>query len=561
MSEKNSQGRLCMGCMNPLPEGRNECGICGYPANGNNEELYLKVGTVLSDRYLVGKMLEHTGDAAVYIGYDRVLKGTILIREFLPDTLVERKESGELLAITGCENAFREYYEKFRAHARALARMRDLPSIVPVYDIFEQNHTAYTISEYHEGNTLEQRLRQIGGYMKWDEARPLFMPLLSTLISLHTAGVLHLGITPRNIIIGNDGKLLLKGFSISEARRVNTDLRPHLVSGYTAPEQYSFGQEVGEWTDVYGLAATLFRTLTGNPPPDGSKRAKDSNDLLVPSEIAKELPDYVAAALFNALQVNPELRTRSIEKFRDELSTAPAVSKLREDDELEPAQEETEEEQETENKSGYTKYAVLIVAIIFIILLLIGGITVLLLFRDEIFGGGESLEPSTTSSLEESTTTRPKSTTTQPASAKYATPDLVGKNLFEIREETLIGEMKVEVEYKVYSNKAKGTIISQNPSPETPAEKGATIKVVISDGPELITVPNLSGWNYQHAELYLKALGFRVNITRVYSDTYDIDIVESVEQEGKELPEGSLVNIRVSETPKTTAEPDTNWWD
>ena len=60
-------------------------------------------------------------------------------------------------------------------------------------------------------------------------------------------------------------------------------------------------------------------------PPDGSKRAKDSNDLLVPSEIAKEMPDYIAAALFNALQVNPESRTRSIEKFRDQL-TAPAVS-------------------------------------------------------------------------------------------------------------------------------------------------------------------------------------------------------------------------------------------
>jgi serine/threonine protein kinase len=552
MSEYKEQGNLCMGCMNPLPEGREECGICGYSAKGDNESLYLSVGTILSERYLVGKLLEHVGDAAVYIGYDRVLKNPILIREFLPDTLAERKKSGELQVITGCENTFHEYYEKFRAHARALARMRELPSIVSVYDIFEQNHTAYTISEYFEGNTLETRLKQIGGRMKWDEARPLFMPLLSTLISLHSAGVLHLGISPRNIIVGNDGKLRLRGFSIAEARRVSTDLRPHLISGYSAPEQYSFGQEVGEWSDVYGLAATIFVTLTGNPPPDGSKRAKDSNDLLVPTEIAKELPDYIAAALFNALQVNPENRTRSIERFRDQLSTAPAVSRLREDEENPTPEDEEEVEEQADNqkKNNNTKYAVLIVLMIFIFLLLAGGIAVLLLFPD-LFSKDETSELSTISTVD--TTIITTTTTTKQATAKFATPDLVGKNFFEIRENSLIGEMKVVVEYKVYSKRPKGEIIAQTPNAETPAEKGSTIKVTISDGPEMITVPNLSGWNYQHAELYLKALGFRVNVTRIYSDAYDKDIVESVEQEGKQLAEGSLVNLRVSDTAKTSA--------
>ena len=561
MSDYNDNGRLCMGCMNPLPDGREKCGICGFSASGNNDEQYLRVGTLLSDRYLVGKLLEHVGDAAIYIGFDRAQGGAILIREFLPDTLAARGENGELQIITGCENAFREYYEKFRAHARALARMRELPSIIPVYDIFEQNNTAYTISEYCEGNTLETRLKQIGGRMKWDEARPLFMPLLSTLISLHSAGVLHLGISPRNVIIGNDGKLLLRGFCITEARRVNTDLKPNLISGYSAPEQYTFGQEVGEWSDVYGLAATIFRTLTGNPPPDGSKRAKDSNDLLVPSEIAKEMPDYIAAALFNALQVNPESRTRSIEKFRDQLSTAPAVSRLREDREGgELSEEETGEPQEPEKKGSHAKYAVLIVLAVFIFLLLAGGVVVLLLFPDLFSGGKEVSEPTSSIVVDETTTTIRQ--TTRTASAKFATPDLAGKNFFDIRDGSLIGEMKVVVEYKVYSDRPKGESLSQKPNAETPAEKGATIKVTISDGPELITVPNLTGWNYQHAELYLKALGFRVNITRIFSDTYDKDIVESVEQEGRELPEGSLVNLRVSDTPKTTAtEPPQNWWD
>ena len=75
----SNQDKLCMGCMNPLPEGRTECGICGYPANGENPPAYLPVRTVLSDRYLVGRLLEASGDMAVYLGFDQVLKSSIYI--------------------------------------------------------------------------------------------------------------------------------------------------------------------------------------------------------------------------------------------------------------------------------------------------------------------------------------------------------------------------------------------------------------------------------------------------------------------------------------------------
>lgn len=102
--------------------------------------------------------------------------------------------------------------------------MRDLPSIIPLYDIFEQNHTAYTVAEYCEGISLETRLAQAGGRMRWEELRPLFMTLMTSLSSLHAAGILHLGLSPENILLGADGRLRLRGFSIPEARRISTDL-------------------------------------------------------------------------------------------------------------------------------------------------------------------------------------------------------------------------------------------------------------------------------------------------------------------------------------------------
>lgn len=561
MSEDKGRERLCMSCINPLPEGRDKCGICGYPANGDNEAMYLPVHTLLSQRYIVGKLTEHTGDAAVYIGFDKAAKSPIIIREFFPDTLSERSPDGELRIISGCENAFNEYQEKFRIHARALARMRELSSITAVYDIFEQNLTTYTVSEYPGGNTLEARLKQVGGRMRWDEARPLFMPLIASLHSLHSAGIFHLGISPKNLFMGNDGKLILKGFCITEARRVNTDLRPRLIAGYSSPEQYALGREVGAQSDVYGLASTIFCVLTGNPPPEGSHRAQDSNDLFVPSDVAKELPDYIAAALFNALQVNPEQRTRSVEQFRDQLSTAPAVSRLREDEKESPEDEEPESELPPVKKNSRFKYAALIVLSVFIFLLLLAGMVLLWMFPN-LFGGKDNTSGNVSGATTEQAIITTTSTQYVSEPEKFATPDLVGKSFYEVRKDTLIGKMKVEVEYKKYSNRPKGEILSQTPSPETPAEQGAAIKVVISAGPELITVPDVSGWDYRQATLYLEALGFRVQVMRIVSDTFDVDTVESIQEAGQKLAEGDTVNLRVSETKLTTATTEDYgyWW-
>ncbi len=550
--------------MNPLPQGRTECGICGYPANGENPEAYLRVRTLLSERYLVGRLLETSGDMAVYLGYDQVLKAPIYIREFFPDTLCERAGDGSVAVIPGCEGTYHEYYEKFRAHARTLARLRELSAIVSVYDIFEQNNTAYTISEYCEGNTLEARLKVAGGRMRWEELRPLFMPLLASLTSLHSAGLCHLGISPENLIVCNDGKLRLRGFRLPEARRVSTEVRPSLIPGYSAPEQYAFGQEPGPRADVYGVAATIFRSLTGSPPPEGSRRAKDSNDLFVPNDVAKSLPDYVAAALFNALQTDPEKRTPSVQQLRDQLATAPAVSAMREDEQRtqvwnapapqEPAEDEEEEPEENGRpKDNRVKYALLIVLAVFIVLLLIAGTVLLLLFPDLLRGGGETSEQSIVYYTDNSTDTAPTTTSSLIQGEEYPVTDLVGKNYYEVRDEHLTGDMTIVLDSLLYSDRPKGEILDQSPSVENTAPGGTEIHVVISAGPEMVTVPDVTGWNYEHAQLYLEALGFDVNVMRVVSEEYDYDIVESVSDVGQELEPGSTVTLRVSDTHQTSA--------
>ena len=168
--------------------------------------------------------------------------------------------------------AYGEMLDKFRSHARVLARLRDLPTMIPLYDIFEENGTAYTVSEKVGGVTLAARLRQSGGRMSWDEARPLFMPLFAALSAVHSAGIYHLGICPENILLGSDGRPHFQNFLVPEAHMVGTDLKPQLMAGYAAPEQYELEQRYTAATDVYGMAATIF--CRADRQPAGRRRGK-----------------------------------------------------------------------------------------------------------------------------------------------------------------------------------------------------------------------------------------------------------------------------------------------
>ena len=555
---------LCMGCMNPLPEGRGECGICGYPASGENPSNYLPVRTLLSDRYLVGRVLHAGGDAAVYIGFDQVLKAAILIREFLPDTLCERAEDGTVQVIGGCENTFAEYKEKFRTHARALARLRDLPAVMPMYDIFEQNNTAYTVSEYCEGVTLEARLQQMGGRMSWEEARPLLMPVMASLAAMHSAGLVHLGLCAENMIIGTDGRLRLTGFAIPEARMVSTDLKPQLIPGYSAPEQYGFELSAGIPADVYGLATTVFRVLTGNPPPDSTSRTRNSSDLYVPADVAKTLPDHVAAALFNALQISPDKRTSSIAAFRDQLTAAPAVTALLQDEA--PAQgksaetnrkaaESTEKTPEPPKKKKNGKYILLVALAVFIVLLLIAG--AVLLLRTDLFGGEKDTSGQTSQTMPTWTMPNEQSTVSyNNVEATYAVENLVGKLYKDVKGTTLRGNMKVVVQYKQYSTRPKGEILDQSPKAEESRPEGTTVYVIISDGPEATPVPDVTGWPELYARRYLELAGFEVTTVKVQESDQPRGNVEGTEPAvGTALEEGAKVTLYISDVAPVTSTP------
>jgi len=530
---------MCMGCMHPLNEGETKCAHCGYPAGGVNPPEYLRIRTLLSGRYLVGRVLEIGGDSAVYIGYDTQEESAITLREFFPATLCTRQQGGLLLPADGKEAVFAAYRAKFLTVARAVARLRDVLVVVPSYDIFEENGTAYTVAEFCEGKSLEKYVAAKGGRLSFDETRRLFLPLLSALSTIHAAGLLHLGISPKNILVDTEGNLRLKNFAIPETRTVNTECKPNLIAGYAAPEQYEEGADCTPASDVYGVAASMFFALTGRHPVAATQRGKKADDLLMPAEVADKTPTHVKESLVRALRVYAPRRTQTVQQLLDEVTATSAVAALIHED----------DEEEAPKKNG-TKYLWIIfvaafAALAIVMVLVLNSLNVINL-------GGK--EPVATTTTQDALTMAPTTTTefvpTPTGEALFDVEDLRGRVYAQVKGSTLSGDMKVELKgYEYHDTVPKGRVVSQTPAPGEKVDRGTIVSVVISAGPSTGVMPDLAGWKEEHAKLYLQALGYNVTESlRLQVATMEKGLVErSSPKAGAEIAIGDTVTLYVSD--------------
>ena len=552
--------KLCMGCMNPLPEGTTACTVCGFDvAQDQNPANCLPVTASLQGHYIVGRVIGEFPDHILYLAYDRQMKEPCFIQEFFPASIGRRDTIGGVQPLEGCSRVFEEYADRFRGTMRVLARMRELPAVVPVYDIFEENGTVYAVSDYCEGMTLTKKIKLSGGRIPWSEARVIFMSLLGSLIQLSDAGICHLAICPDNILIGSDGKARLRNFSIPAAHRSGTDLEADLKTGYAAPEQYYADEEVGVPADVYALAATIFRTVTGTEPPAGDNRAKNSDDLFMSAEVAEELTQPVCVALFNALQVLPERRTATLAVLRDELAVTPKVSAL-----VDEAAEDMAQEDESETEEG-GKGGLIAMLIVSLSLLLIAVIVIVVMLVNSLDGkdsggstGGDS-----------AATTRPTYTTQQAGDGEAVVEDVVSQIYDNVVNTVYAGDMQVVLMgYRYEQGWDEGVIVEQYPPAGTAQAVGSPIYVVVNSqrAKETVEVPNLCGWPKQYAEDCLKKLGFEVK-SRPYvqgEPTQEKDYVEYMDQAGKAMKVGSTIDLWYSTKepePETETIPDLTGWD
>lgn len=526
--------RLCLGCMNDNG-GEKVCPICGFDASTPNPDTCLPTKFIINDRYLVGKVLSADGEGITYIGWDNGEDAIVKIKEYFPTGFAHRNPDKTVSIIGGGEYKFNEGLIEFLEINRTLMSSQ-VSAIVPVINAFEENGTAYSVARAVAAITLEEFLQKNGGILKWEQARALFLPLIDTVNTLNSQRIIHRGISAKTIIVGRDGKLRLSGFSVKSMRVKDSGFKNDLVDGYAAAEQYGFENMVSdERSDVYGLAATIFRVLIGTVPPAASDRI--NNDVMtIPSHFAEELPRPVLAALANALQVLPQDRTKNIEKFKNELVygeiQAPPVPRRQK------AVVTELEEEPIKAKGGSAKYAIISAVVTVVVFLIIALILVFGVFKDQIFGSGD------TSSVSEPEYSAPVvdqigdvEDNAEVASKLYEVPNLKGKYYSEIVENEAWEMFKFIIIDKEFSDEyPKGTVCSQSVAPGgAGAPRDTEIELVISLGSKEIKMPNIIGMTPDEAKLELLKAGF---------------IYENIDDSGRKYDEDSEPGVIVDQSPK-----------
>ena len=544
---------LCMGCMKEIGEVQ-QCPHCGFHVETMQMAPYLAVRTVIANRYLVGKLLEYNGDGATYIAWDINDKKPVTIREFLPDTLATRTiGTKEVTVMSGCELSYRECMADFVELWRKLSRMGGLSALVNVYDVIEENSTAYAICEYVKSITLRDYLLRLKtGYITWERARTLFMPVLSTLGMLHTAGIIHRGISPLTLQIGQDGKMRIGGFSIWQARTANRDLAAQLFPCFAAIEQYGFEGKQGPATDIYAFAATLYRALIGSDPIEATDRLTNDR-LMVPGRFAEQIPAYVINGLINALQIMPEERTRTVEQLRADLSASPVAAAASGTEfqtpqnsappvapvsEYQPVSQNAAEPAKKNTETSKNRMIIIRSALISAIVGLLIFLIVLIAFGDEM-GLNIGNDKEETEVAEEQT-----------REEKVEVPNFVNRNYIEvINNNAWKNNFRFE-KNEAYSDKIEaGIIISQSVEAGSEVNAGVKIVLTVSKGDEMFELsPSIIGMDYEAAAEALMKLKFDVSKEELDNDgTHTEGTVQSVANVaiGQLYPKGTKVTLRV----------------
>ena len=313
--------RYCPYCMTVL--GTEEvCPACGRrPAEYLPAPAYLRPGTVLEGKYVLGGVIHDDEASITYIGRDLLLQKRVSVKEFFPSGQADRDadQSAEVRArmtdINGAIGAFERGRSNFEREARILAKMEKQSAVVDVQDLFEANGTFYLVTEHVTGSTLRQRVKA-SGPMAPGKLLPLLENVFIALKALHEKGLYHRDITPDNIILERDNARLINFASARETGGKQTyTLSTTTHPGFSALEQY-FSDEQGPWTDVYGLSATIYFCLTGRTPPAAPDRQED--DPLIPmGELDVPMSRVQSQAVTIGMRVQRQDRFKSISELYD----------------------------------------------------------------------------------------------------------------------------------------------------------------------------------------------------------------------------------------------------
>jgi len=276
----------------------------------------LPPGTRLRNYELVS-VLGHGGFGITYRARDTLLKREVAIKEYLPTSLAIRTHGATVVPRSSDDSdTFKWGRDRFLEEARTLVTLEGAPAVVRVYDFLEANGTAYMVMALVRGETLDQRVKREGALAAPIVER-LAHKLLDGLEQVHRSHFLHRDIKPANIIVDAQDDPTLIDFGSSRASMADrtSAMTAVFTPRYAAVEQLT-SDEQGPWTDIYGLAVTLYFATTGQPPPTAMERVLKENYVPLSTMRPAGFRPGLLSGIDAGLAVRAEDRPQSIAAWR-----------------------------------------------------------------------------------------------------------------------------------------------------------------------------------------------------------------------------------------------------
>lgn len=489
--------------MSELPDNAQYCEKCHNSPIVRSAPHHLCAGSVLCRRYLIGKAIGEGGFGITYVALDTNLDLKVAIKEFFPKGFANRDHTvtnNVTLNYTEETAFFNNAKERFLQEAKSVAKFSDESAFVNVRDYFTANNTAYIVMEYVEGTTLAAYLKQRGNFTP-DEIVKRMLPLIDALEVMHCAQIIHRDISPENIMVKPDGSFKLMDFG---SARYYQGENKHTMSvllkpGYAPIEQYSSDGRQGPWTDVYGLCAVIYKSLTGKTPVDAMLRCQ-RDTLQRPSELNPAISPALETVLLRGLSVFEADRIQDMPTLKNALCDAlyndhvdhKDVTRLQNQsygDRYNSDLAEQNAPKKNGSKSG-------VIAAVIAVLLISAAAIAAVLFLPNLFGKNNSKETSSATQIASFADTQAAAAsvsteaeqTEQPVeeTAYYAEkvilPDVVGNKYTEARETLSDLGINTEVAYEESDSVAEGYVIRQSIDPGKTLARGKTLLLYVSSG-------------------------------------------------------------------------------
>ena len=271
----------------------------------------LPPGTVI-DSYVIMKVVASGGFSLIYLAEDEDTQDEVIIKEFLPKKLA-RRGTGSMVEVIESKQIdnYNRSRRLFYQEAKAMASLRH-PNIVQVRGFFLANNTGYLVMNHERGKNLASYIKKRSGNLSTRFIMTVFPPILDALSLVHSQHMLHLDIKPSNIHLRTGGNPLLLDFGAVHELQGNSSRTGRVVTtGFSPVEQYYQSGNVGPWSDVYAIGASMRACLDGKAPPSAVER--HSKEKLKPAVkvYRRRYPAYLLEAVDWAMEIDYEKRPQN----------------------------------------------------------------------------------------------------------------------------------------------------------------------------------------------------------------------------------------------------------